>query len=252
MHLRYLPRAILLALPPALALLICTFPAESRSEFVFNPGNANLLRIYSSNYIHFNLSHCVSNIILYSLFTLAAYIVFRNCREESIFWKTFIACLLLVPLFSAISWMLVALAFPHLSKVNIYGFSAIASATIGIFGSGIAIYLSTLGIEKNFAFLAVLAFGLTVIPVIYGYTEIACLLLTLCLLSFLYRPTDRLTKREAVTIFVFFLLYQIGVQAMFPPVIFHGTDAVNLPAHYAGFSTGLDLLDSGRQGFRCP
>ncbi len=109
MYLKYLPQVILPALPPALALLICTFPSENRLELVFTPDSINLLQIYSSNYTHFSPLHCLSNVTLYSLFILAAYIVFRSCREEGIFWISFVACLLLVPLISAISWMLVAL-----------------------------------------------------------------------------------------------------------------------------------------------
>ena len=231
--------AIFLLLPILISAILFKLPEKVKANLVFSPNEPSILRIYASQFVHYDSSHLISNMVIYLVFIVAAYILFNKYRQDETFWRAFAACMVLTPLVSSASWIIAGMIFTHLGNVGIYGYSAIASSAIGMFGSAIAVYLTLLGIERNFAFLAVLTFGLAFVPIVYGQAMLTSLLMTLCVLSLLYNPPHHINRQNICEAFIFLLLYQIGVQAMFPSVIFHGHAAVNIPSHYAGFSTGF-------------
>lgn len=237
-----IPGLLWILIPAFISLLVFNVETTIRESLAFIPGSFNLFHLYASHFVHFTYQHLSSSLVIYAIFVLAAYIIFVKTDRKSVFWKSYAIVLVMAPLLGSLSWVLASHIYPQLGNLHIYGFSTITSAAIGLFGFGIILYLISLNAEKNSAFLAIFAFGVAFVPAIYGYFFPSALLFLLCLLSFIFSTQNSLLeKRHLAIILVWLILYQIGVQAMFPPEIFYDKFAINIPSHYAGFSTGLIL-----------
>ncbi len=236
------PDLLWIFIPAIIALLVFNIESAIKKSLAFIPGSFNLYHLYASHFVHFTIQHLSSSLVIYFIFVLAAYIIFVKTDRKSFFWKSYLIILVMAPLLGSLSWILASHIYPQLGKLQIYGFSTITSAAIGLFGFGIILYLISLNAEKNSAFLAIFAFGVAFVPAIYGYFLPSALLFLLCILSFIFSTQNSLLeKRHLAIILIWLILYQIGVQAMFPPEIFYDKFAINIPSHYAGFSTGIIL-----------
>lgn len=237
-----IPGLLWLLIPALISLLVFNVESTVRESLAFIPGSFNLFHLYASHFVHFTFQHLSSSLVIYLIFVLAAYITFVKTDRKPMFWKSYAIVLVLAPLLGSLSWVLASQVYPPLGNLHIYGFSTITSAAIGLFGSSIILYLISLNAEKNSAFLAIFAFGVAFVPAIYGYFLPSALLFLLCILAFIFSTQNSfLEKKHLAIILVWLVLYQIGVQAMFPPEIFYDKFAINIPSHYAGFSTGLIL-----------
>ncbi|MFP4559127.1 MAG: hypothetical protein ACLFO6_06500 [Archaeoglobaceae archaeon] len=237
-----IPGLIWILIPAIIALTAFKIENPVKQSLSFIPGSFNLYHLYASHFVHFTFQHLSSSLMIYVVFVLAAYIIFIKTDHKSMFWRSYAIVLVLAPLVGSLSWVTASHIYPHLGRLQIYGFSTITSAAIGLFGFSIILYLRSLNAEKNSAFLAIFAFGVAFVPAIYGYFLPSALLFLLCILAFIFSTQNSLLdKRHLAIILVWLILYQIGVQTMFPPEIFYDGYAINIPSHYAGFSTGLIL-----------
>lgn len=237
-----IPGLLWILIPAIIALLAFNIESAIKESLAFIPGSFNLYHLYASHFIHFTFQHLSSSLVIYVTFVLAAYVIFVKTNHKPMFWKSYVIVLVTAPLLGSLSWVLASQFYPPLGELHIYGFSTITSAAIGLFGSSIILYLWSLNAEKNSAFLAVFAFGVAFVPAIYGHFLPSALLFLLCMLSFIFSTQNSvLEKRHLTIILTWLILYQIGVQTMFPPEIFYDKFAINIPSHYAGFSTGLIL-----------
>ncbi|MFO7967490.1 MAG: hypothetical protein R6U44_07820 [Archaeoglobaceae archaeon] len=237
-----IPGLLWILIPAIISLLVFNIGNTIKKSVVFIPNSFNLYHLYASQFVHFDFQHLSSCLLIYVIFVLAAYMIFARSHHKPMFWKSYAVFLLLAPLIGSLSWVLASQVYSPLGNLQIYGFSTITSAAIGLFGFSIILYLKSLNAEKNSAFLAIFTFGVAFVPAIYGQLLPSALLFLLCILSFIFSTQNSvLEKRHLTIILVWLILYQIGVQTMFPPEIFYDKFAINIPSHYAGFSTGLIL-----------
>ena len=80
---RFVLCAIFLLSPVLISTILFKLPEEVKADLAFSPNNPSILRIYASQFVHYDASHFISNMVIYLVFIAAAYILFSNLNSAS-------------------------------------------------------------------------------------------------------------------------------------------------------------------------
>ena len=231
----------LIVVLPAIACLLVYFSDESlKMNLTLIPAKSTIVTMYTTNFVHYTLGHLIGNLVGYLIFSLLSLIIYHRYRR--IFEVSFITILLIVPVASSLFSEMV-LPPPAKTKL-LYGFSAVSSAVIGLFGFGIVLYMSSgdrRDVMYSYLFLALMSAG--AVALTYGAVHIvvAFIPLALSLLALTarrHRDNPERSKKyfKALPLLAFYLL---GMGSIFPEQLVLSHSFVNIVGHWTGLALGV-------------
>jgi len=243
---------LLILLFPLILTLI--FLLTDASRFALDLRDPNLLRMFTSSFVHWDLSHLLGNVIPYYVFVLPAWYLAKSSETERKLYISFLGILILMPFVTGLMHIYTG---PILFKSTagfsgtVLGFSALAIISFLVFlREKFGFRLNLLDFLANFFVFACLpAFT-------YDFGSIEPLLWILFALSVLWmlyrfkkeeivskavsrlKKYRRITAASKLTTFTGFLILFITFYIVFFPLEFVEAE-VNIFSHLSGFVGGF-------------
>lgn len=230
---------------PVIACILIYFLDESlKRTLTLIPSEPTIFAMYTTNFVHYAPDHLTGNLVAYLIFSLLSIAFYYRLGYRRIFEVSLIVVLLVVPVMSSLfSGMLL----PSTANARpLYGFSAISSAVIGLFGFGIVLYMS-FG-EKTYVvlfylFLVLTSLGLAVLTYDFVHFAVVSILLALILLALTarrHRNNSERTKRYYKALLLL-SVYLFSMVSIFPEQLRVGHSLVNIVGHWVGLVFGITI-----------
>jgi len=233
----------LIVVLPAIACLLVYFSDESlKKTLTLIPSESTIVTIYTTNFVHYTLDHLMGNLASYLIFSFLSLIIYHRLGYRRIFELSLIIILLIVPVASS---LFSEVAIPSSTKINsVYGFSAMSSAILGLFGFGIVLYMP-LGEETDikyyYLFLMLISAGAVAITYKAVYLAVAFISSAIALLAFTARKhrdnPERVKRFFKALLLLATYLFSLGF--VFPERLISCHGIVNIVGHWVGLALGI-------------
>ncbi len=138
---KYVDDLFILLISVFLCLIIFYLDPEIKKALTLNTKNYSILNLFTTNFVYYDLGRLFKNLIYYALFGFVSMLLYNYLDDHGkIFRHSLLAILIVVPFFSSAYSMYVFFSFDK--GGNIYGFSDITGAVIGMFGYAVALLIS--------------------------------------------------------------------------------------------------------------
>lgn len=230
---------------PVIACILIYFLDEGlKRALTLIPSELTIFTMYTTNFVHYSLGHLTGNLVIYLVFSLLSIVFYYRLGYRRIFEASLIIILLIVPVTSS---LFSATVLPSSANIKpLYGFSAVSSAVIGLFGFGIVLYMS-LGEKTDviclYLFLVLTSLGLAVLTYDFVHFGIVSILLALILLALTarrHRNNSERTKRYYKALLLL-SVYLFSMVSIFPEQLIVGHSFVNIVGHWVGLLFGITI-----------
>jgi len=243
---------------PLIAVILSSLPADTRNGLKVNLLEFNVPTFYTAIFVHEGFfTHFLPNISWYYLLTFTSYFLSRISRRTKWYNINFLIFLLIFPMISYSSLILVNRLFLGGKLPPSCGMSGIVSAILGLTPISFLAFIRESGIrirnEPLFAMLPFLTSAL-LIPYIYQSLYLLLLLFPTVVVIVWYNRGNivtvcRFLKKLSTQRFSHYLLaalsislYFGGVVTIFPrEIVVRGSSIIDIFTHYLGWITGFFL-----------
>lgn len=119
---------LVLATVPAVLVGVFLLPNSTRMGYVLAYADPTVLTAFSMHFVHLDVGHLLTNLIVYLLVVPVAYLESRRANRRELFWAAFVTFLLVLPF--ALSGLNLLFDRPAIG----FGFSGINMAFLGLLG----------------------------------------------------------------------------------------------------------------------
>ncbi|MBN1860856.1 MAG: hypothetical protein JW840_05280 [Candidatus Thermoplasmatota archaeon] len=237
---------------PLVLVTVFVFSESLKESLLLYPKSPTFLSMLGSNFLHTDLFHLLSNLVLYLVLMVLVF-TFDALTNPMMLFVNMILLFVLLPLVSSLA-NVVGFSFIGVNHACL-GFSAVVAGLFGYLAFSFLHYIKeyhTVRFERGIFQLLwfILYINLALISVIYGFYLGAVVLCVLIGLSFYYTYKDlgkifQLGKtvqsrfhRVLILLSLFFCLSTV-TQALFPERLVVNGMVVNILAHYVGYMVGF-------------
>lgn len=237
---------------PLVLVVVFLYSESLKGALALYPNAPTVLSMLGSNYLHTDLPHLVSNLVLY-LVLLVFVFSFDALSNRPMLFVNLALFFLFVPVVSSLANVL---GLSYLG-VNLpcFGFSAVVAGVFGYLAFSLMHYLRDChgvvfqrGIFQLLWF--ILYINLMLISLIYQFYVGAVVVGVLLVLSLYYTSPDLVRIMQAVQavsqrsqkvliLMGLFLCLSAASQALFPQQVVQNGSVVNILAHYVGYMVGF-------------
>lgn len=232
--------------------IVFLFSDLLKGPLVLYPDAPTVLSMLGSNFFHTDLSHLLSNLIMYLVLMVCVF-TFDALTNRKMLYVNMLLLFVVLPLVASCANVL-GLSFIGVN-LACYGFSAVVAGLFGYLAFSLLHYIKDYhGVVFQRSIFQLLWFilyiNLALISVIYGFYLGAVVLGVLIGLSFYYTYKDlgkifQLGKtvrsrvhRVLILLSLFFCISTVA-QALFPEQVVVDGMVVNILAHYVGYMVGF-------------
>jgi hypothetical protein len=237
---------------PLVLVIVFLFSDLLKESLVLYPNAPTVLSLLGSNFFHTDLSHLLSNLVLYVVLMVCVF-SFDALTNPKMLYVNMLLLFVVLPLVVSIA-NVVGFFFIDVN-LACYGFSAVVAGLFGYLAFSLLHYIKEyhmVRFERSIFQLLwfILYINLALISLIYGYYLGAVVLGVLIGLSLYYTYTDlgkifELGKtvrsrfhRVLILLGLFFCISTV-TQALFPEQLLVNGMVVNILAHYVGYMVGF-------------
>ncbi|AKG91660.1 hypothetical protein GAH_01016 [Geoglobus ahangari] len=234
---KYVDGLFILLIPAFLCLIIFYLDPEIKKALTLNTEDYSILTLYTTNFVHYEPGHLLRNLFYYALFGFVSMLLYNHLDHDKIFRYSLLAILIVVPIFSSAYSMYILSSFG--GSGNIYGFSGITGAAIGMFGYAVALLISFDKKDNILSYLFLIFATLYFFVSMYVNTIAVILILlfitALPLTMVAWRHAREKEKiKRIVVAYVLAMFYLFFLTLMFPISIVSGDNVVNIWGHLSG------------------
>jgi len=245
---------LLITLPALVCCIVYFSDVQFKEALTLIPANYTILTIYTTNFVHYTQNHLVGNLATYLAFALPTLLIYSKLNYRNVFRISLLLILLIVPVASSIYSML---TLPQPAQLKpAYGFSAVSSAVMGLFGFGIALSITFERKELLYSYLFLVFLVTYVFFAVYNKLILAMAFLVLAIIPFTViarkHRNDSEKRKRIVVAYLLLIPYLLSFGIIFPDRLVNEGNFVNIFSHIAGLIFGILLpfliLNSGKMG----
>lgn len=240
---KYLPDLFLLFLPALICLIVFYSPSEIKEMLTMSTEDYSILSIYTTNFVHYEWGHLTRNLAYYLAFGLTSLLLLDYLGYRKIFRYSLPIILIVVPILSSIYsvWVITNCG----GRVNIFGFSAVAGAVMGLFGYGGALLISFDEKDYPYSYLLLMLFTMYYFVSTYlGLLNVFSIAMLLSAMLPFYvianrHAKDQNRRKRIFAGLVYIFAYLFFLETLFPLNLVSNGNLVNILGHLLGVSFGI-------------
>jgi hypothetical protein len=231
----------LLLLPAAICLVVFYLDPEIKHSLTLNTASYSVLTLYTTNFVHYDPRHLTRNLIPYIIFGLLSLVLYSKLGYERVFGYSLLLILLAVPLFSSMYSVFTITYYG--GRSNVYGFSNVTSAVMGMFGYSVALVMSFEKRDYLFAYLFLMFASVYLFVSLYAGMFKALIPLLLSAASFgliaYWHRRDEAKKKRIIAAYLLAMVYLFFLSTIFPLNIVADGKVTNIMGHFSGLILGM-------------